>query len=121
MNTKEVLIEFMDYLMEKKPLMANFTQNAIANNFLEAHPEACGLVSNEIKVKVLDIYAGGYRLEYDGKYITLYGKDKRCPDLWSQERDFETTVLVPVVMEIKNSCPFIDRVENGFIYINLGL
>ena len=34
-TVKRILIEFMEWQMEKKPLIANFTHNAVANNFLE--------------------------------------------------------------------------------------
>jgi len=41
-----------------------------------------GMVEPEQKTTIISVpieqhFAGGYRLEYDGKYITLFGKDNR--------------------------------------------
>lgn len=36
---KEILIKFMEWQMETKPLIANFTHNTVANHFLNKYPE----------------------------------------------------------------------------------
>lgn len=67
---------------------------------------------------------GGFRLEYDGKYITLYGKDKNYPVqnyffLEQLEVEYEEMVLVPVVEEVRNASPSIYWVDDKEITINL--
>lgn len=76
-----------------------------------------------IKVRKQDNWAGSYRLEYDGKYITLFGRDKeypvfnimgggeQCPD------EYEEMVLLPVVEEIRNATPEIVAEDGKYIYI----
>lgn len=53
----------------------------------------------EVRVHIKQHFAGGYRLEYDGKYITLLGKDNR--DLVNAYADstpaeYEERVLTPL-------------------------
>jgi hypothetical protein len=50
-----------------------------------------------IRIPILDFYAGGYRLEYDGKYITLFGRDKNYKGFKFNDADedwFEEMVLI---------------------------
>lgn len=56
-----------------------------------------------IRVPILPNYAGDYRLEYDGKYVTLYGKDKNYKCMYSD--DYEEMVLIPIVEEVRNAHP----------------
>lgn len=77
---------------------------------------------DEIKVPIKPHFAGGYRLEYDSKYITLFGKDKRYPGFNFSEDDddwFEEMVLVACVEEVRNAQPHIVNIDNEFIYIKL--
>ena len=71
-----------------------------------------------IRIPILSNYGGGYRLEYDGKYITLYGKDK---DYKCMFRDgYEEMVLIPVVEEIRNAEPEIIETTDTEIVVSLG-
>ena len=59
---------------------------------------------SQIKVEIEPHFDGDYELKYDGKYLSLYGKDNR---------------LVPVVIEQRGIAPEIIEVDNEFIYIEL--
>lgn len=81
-----------------------------------------------IKVPIEENWAGVYRIEYDSKYITLFGKDKDFPIQGygmvpedELEEDYEEMVLVPIVEEIRNAEPKILKSDDKFIYIDLGL
>jgi len=81
------------------------------------------LVGAVIRIPILDFYAGGYRLEYDGKYITLFGRDKNYKGFKFNDVDedwFEEMVLIPVVKEIRNASPQIVEVTDTEIVVNLG-
>jgi len=83
-------------------------------------PSCLGAV---IRIPILDFYAGGYRLEYDGKYITLFGKDKNYKGFKFNEEDedwFEEMVLIPVVVEIRKVNPRIVEVTDTEIIVDLG-
>ena len=70
-----------------------------------------------IRIPILSNYGGGYRLEYDGKYITLYGKDKDYKCMFG---DYEEMVLIPIVEEIRNAEPEIIQTTDTEIVISLG-
>lgn len=70
------------------------------------------------KIPILPNYGEGYRLEYDGKYITLYGKDKRYKCTFGD--DYEEMVLIPIVEEIRNAAPEIIEINENYITIYLG-
>lgn len=68
-------------------------------------------------------FAGDYRLEYDGKYITLYGKDNRYDMegmFGAPKGTYDEMVLIPVVEEIRNASPEIIEVTETEIIISLG-
>ena len=71
-----------------------------------------------IRIPILPNYGGGYRLEYDGKYITLYGKDKDYKCMFGD--DYEEMVLIPVVEEIRNAEPEIIETTDTEIVVFLG-
>lgn len=77
---------------------------------------------NSTSIPIEHHFAGHYRLEYDGKYITLLGWDNNYPifDFCSGEystSEFEEMVLVPCVMEIRNANPFIKEITDKNIII----
>lgn len=71
-----------------------------------------------IRIPILSNYGGGYRLEYDGKYITLYGKDKNYKCMFGN--DYEEMVLIPIVEEIRNVEPKIIETTDTEIVVFLG-
>jgi hypothetical protein len=68
-----------------------------------------------IRIPILSNYGGGYRLEYDGKYITLYGKDKDYKCIFGD--DYEEMVLIPIVEEIRNAEPEITEITDTEIVV----
>ena len=70
-----------------------------------------------IRIPILSNYGGGYRLEYDGKYITLYGKDKDYKCIFGD--DYEEMVLIPIVEEIRNAEPEITEITDTEIVVLL--
>jgi hypothetical protein len=84
-----------------------------------------------IKVPIESYFAGDYRLEYDGKYITLFGKDKTYPvnaygfDVEGRDSNgeihYEEMVLVSCVAEVRNARPEIAEVDNDYIHIKLNV
>ena len=86
--------------------------------------KACGWgVVEGSRIPILDFYAGDYRLEYDGKYVTLFGKDKNYKGFKFNDEDddwFEEMVLIPVVEEIRNASPKIIEVTDTDIVVDLG-
>ncbi len=76
-----------------------------------------------IKVKVEAHWAGKYRLEYDGKYITLLGRDKNYPHWFKANKtapdEYEEMVLIAVVKEIRDASPEIVKIDSEYIYIKL--
>lgn len=78
--------------------------------------------NRRVRVPILENYCAPYKLEYDGKYVTLLGGDKnyRRQTYGSTESDqFEEMVLVPVVAEIRNAEPVISEITGEYIYIDL--
>jgi len=78
--------------------------------------------NNTIVVNIEPHFAGDYRLEYDGKYITLFGKDNRydLEGLFDAPKGtYEEMVLVPCVAEVRNADPVIDSVNDTHIIISL--
>lgn len=76
-----------------------------------------------VRVKIEPNWNGNYRLEYDGKYVTLFGEDKDyvgfkfnkdTPD-W-----YEEMVLHPTVCEGRNLTPEILEEKDGYLYIKIG-
>ena len=87
--------------------------------------------NNIIKVLRESNWVGGFRLEYDGKYITLFGLDKEYKQFHmrdemdhAEERPedvYEEMVLDACVVEIRNASPKIDKVTDAFIFISLNV
>lgn len=78
--------------------------------------------THKVKCPILNNYVGDYRLEYDGKYVTLFGGDLRYKGFKynnDSEDWFEEMVLVPVVAEVRNANPFISDIGNKFIIVTL--
>src|SRR5574343_30299 len=76
-----------------------------------------------IRIPIQFNFAGGYRLEYDGKYITLIGRDRAHPGFkFAEEQEdwFEESVLIPVVIEIRKANPQIIEVTANEIIVKLG-
>jgi len=71
-----------------------------------------------IRIPILSYYGGGYRLEYDGKYISLFGKDKNYKCMFGD--DYEEMVLIPIVEEIRNAEPKIIETTDTEIVVSLG-
>ena len=73
-----------------------------------------------IKVSIKPHFGGEYRLEYDGKYISLFGLDTRYEGfrfsddqpIWYEER-----LLMPIVEEVRNARPKITEVTESYILI----
>jgi len=77
-----------------------------------------------IKVQVEHNWLPPYRLEYDGKYVTLFGKDKDylVPDYGGLGQvEYEEMVLRPCIIEIRRATPEILYTADGFLYINLNI
>lgn len=75
----------------------------------------------KIRVKIKENWVKPFNLEYDGKYISLLGGDKNYPDWFTKYQhgieEYDETVLVPVVEEIRNASPEIIKIDNEYIYI----
>jgi len=80
-------------------------------------------LNNFIKIPIKPHFAGDYRLEYDGKYIALYGKDNRYKGFrFSNEQPicYEEMVLIGCVLEVRKAIPTIKEVTDKEIVIDLG-
>lgn len=78
-------------------------------------------MKKEIIVPIEPHFAGNYRIEYDGKYTTLFGRDRRYKGLKFNDDDddwFEEMVLIPVVFEARNADPEIREVTQSEIFIS---
>ena len=75
-----------------------------------------------VKIQILPNYNGNYRLDYDGKYITLFGEDKNYKG-FKYDKDaqdwYEEMVLVAVVAECRNAKPEIKEVTDKHIVVAL--
>ncbi len=79
-------------------------------------------MKEEIKIKVEPHFAGDYRLEYDGKYVTLFGKNKNYDMsglFGAPEGTYDEGVLVPIVAEKRKANPEIVCIDDEFITIRL--
>ena len=75
-----------------------------------------------IELNIQDYYAGDYRLEYDGKYLSLLGRDKNYPQFKFNPNDIDTyeeMLLMPAFLEGRNLQPSIVEVTNTKIIIKL--
>lgn len=76
-----------------------------------------------IHIPIEPHFAGDYRLEYDSKYITLFGKDNRYEVFrFTDDQDvrFEEMVLISCVLEVRKATPTIKEVTNTGIVVDLG-
>lgn len=80
-----------------------------------------------IEVEIEPHFAGDYRLEYCGKYISLYGRDRNFKQFQFHpvsnpvDEMFEEMILIPVVIEVRNANPQIIEITSDKIIIDLGL
>lgn len=81
-------------------------------------------LGNVIHIPIEPHFAGDYRLEYDSKYVVLFGKDKRYKAyaFGKLEGDFnyEEMILDSLVAEVRNANPKIKKVTDKHIEIDLG-
>lgn len=76
-----------------------------------------------ISIPIEPHFAGGYRLEYDSKYITLFGRNKNYEGFNFSDNDptwYEETVLISCVLEVRNANPIIKEVTDTEIIVDLG-
>jgi hypothetical protein len=73
---------------------------------------------NVIRIPIEQHFAGDYRIEYDSKYISLYGKDKNYKCMFGDS--YEEMVLIPVVIEIRKAAPKIIETTDTEIVVSLG-
>jgi hypothetical protein len=107
-----LLVEVMEYALGA---ICEFTDDfealnyALKNYNLETIPELPNPPAiHRILIKREDNWEEPFRIEYDGKYITLFGRDKNyvVPDYRGHGQiEYEEMVLVPVVEEIRNIIP----------------
>lgn len=78
-----------------------------------------------VKVPIESHFAPPYRIEYDGKYICLFGGDQRyqVTNFYGatepKEPVYEEMVLNALVAEVRRANPYIQRVTDKAIVINL--
>src|SRR6056297_2676773 len=76
-----------------------------------------------IRIPIEPHFQGGYRLEYDGKYITLFGEDNIYEGFRFSDDEpvwYEEMVLISCVLEVRNATPIIKEVTDSVIVIDLG-
>jgi hypothetical protein len=76
-----------------------------------------------IRIPIEEHFAGDYRLEYDSKYITLFGKDRNYEGFrFSDDQPIwhEEMVLISCVLEVRNATPTIKEVTDTEIIVDLG-
>jgi hypothetical protein len=76
-----------------------------------------------IHIPIKSHFAGDYRLEYDSKYITLFGKDNRYEGVMfsgDEQAWYEEMVLISCVLEVRKATPIIKEVTDKYITVDLG-
>ena len=76
-----------------------------------------------IRIPIEPHFAGDYRLEYDSKYIILFGKDNRYEGFrFSDDQPiwYEEMVLISCVLEVRKATPTIKEVTDTEIVVDLG-
>ena len=76
-----------------------------------------------IRIPIEPHFAGDYRLEYDSKYITLFGKDRNYKGFRFSDDEpiwYEEMVLISCVLEVRNANPTIKKVTDTQIDVDLG-
>lgn len=79
-------------------------------------------VEQFVKIPMKYYYAGDYRLEYDGKYITLFGRHRAYKGFkFSEDQEdwYEEMVLVPLVAECRRCLPTIEEITTNEIIVAL--
>ena len=73
-------------------------------------------------VKIKPNWLPPFRLTYDGKYVSLYGRDKNYPVLGygsTEKKEYEEILLVPIVIEVRKCRAEITKISNTEIEIEL--
>lgn len=81
--------------------------------------------SNILRVPRESHWLGQFRIEYDGKYISIYGEDSNYPGYGygtteTEPSWFEEMCLAGSIAEGGNLNPEITDVTDKYIYINIG-
>jgi hypothetical protein len=79
-------------------------------------------VESIVEIPIEPHFVGDYRLTYDGKYVTLWGKDKNYDMsgmFGAPEGTYDEMILVPCVAEIRNAKPEIIEVNEKMIVVKL--
>ena len=76
-----------------------------------------------IKIPIESHFAGDYRLEYDSKYISLIGGNKRleCFGFSDSVKSYEEDILISCVVEARNANPRIKEVTESCIVVELNI
>ena len=77
-------------------------------------------MTQSIKVTVKPHFRGEYRLEYDGKYISLFGLDTRYEGFRFSDNQpiwYEERLLIPIVAEVRNAKPEITEITETYILV----
>lgn len=77
-----------------------------------------------VRIPIEPHFAGDYQLEYDGKYITLHGRDNRYTEFQYTTEPcisptFEKMVLIPIVEEARRIECVIEKVTESEIVISI--
>lgn len=118
METFKIAEKIYEDLNKKGAGLGNVSIGIIQKSIEDMIVNKTVLLPDVIRIPILSNYGGGYRLEYDGKYITLYGKDKNYKCMFGN--DYEEMVLIPIVKEIRNAEPEIIEITNTEIVVSLG-
>ena len=122
-STAGKLVEVMEYALSS---VDEFTSDFEAVNAgleyykLETIPEVKKPEVHKIIIPRESHWMEPFRIEYDGKYITLFGKDAnyQVPDYGGHGQiEYEEMVLVPVVEEIRNIMPRYAVSDKDFVEI----
>ncbi len=95
----------------------------IENSKLKVGDSTNCFLGGVIHIPIEPHFAGDYRLEYDSKYITLFGKDNRYEGFrFSDEQPiwYEEMVLISCVLEVRKATPTIKKVTDKYITVDLG-
>ena len=80
--------------------------------------------SSILRIRREPNWLGKFRIEYDGKYITLFGEDLNYPG-WCYGIEettpwYEEMILHPVACEGRNLSPKIIEETTDYLYIDIG-
>jgi hypothetical protein len=97
--------------------------NKIESTELKVGDSTNCFLGSVIHISIEPHFAGDYRLEYDSKYITLFGKDNRYEGFrFTDDQDiwYEEMVLISCVLEVRKATPIIKEVTDKYITVDLG-